>query len=72
MRFSRVKVLLAILTSFESQVGNFLRPIKNRPQLRSIPADLASILDSGRPCRSRTCDTLIKRYRPIVPPSATG
>ena len=23
----------------------------------------------GRPYRSRTCDTLIKRYRPIVPPS---
>jgi len=22
----------------------------------------------GRPCRSRTCDTLIKRYRPFVPP----
>ena len=24
-----------------------------------------------RPYRSRTCDTLIKRYRSIVPPSAT-
>ncbi|HEY86679.1 MAG TPA: hypothetical protein G4O06_01400 [Dehalococcoidia bacterium] len=22
-----------------------------------------------RPCRSRTCDTLIKRYKRIVPPS---
>ena len=25
---------------------------------------------NGRPCRARTCDTLIKRYRPNVPPSA--
>jgi len=24
---------------------------------------------SGRPYRSRTCDTLVKRYRRIVPPS---
>jgi hypothetical protein len=23
-----------------------------------------------RPYRSRTCDTLIKRYKPLVPPSA--
>jgi len=22
----------------------------------------------SRPCRARTCDTLIKRYRPLVPP----
>ena len=26
---------------------------------------------SGRPCRSRTCDTLIKRYRPLIPPSTS-
>ena len=24
-----------------------------------------------RPYRSRTCDTLIKRYRPLIPPSAS-
>jgi len=27
------------------------------------------LIKHGRPYRSRTCDTLIKRYRRIVPPS---
>ena len=30
-------------------------------------AEVLSIVQLGRPCRSRTCDTLIKRYRPITP-----
>jgi site-specific DNA recombinase len=43
------------------------------PQMNS---DLESVsvlpfIGHGRPCRSRTCDTLIKRYRPSVPPSTT-
>ena len=37
-------------------------------------SNVSKMLASGgevecRPYRSRTCDTLIKRYRPIVPPS---
>jgi len=41
-----------------------------RPLILVITPQMGGLTSFGRPYRSRTCDTLIKRYRSIVPPSA--
>jgi len=51
---------------------NYTIPMPVFPSTNDMTHDGIGVLafeSSGRPYRSRTCDTLIKRYRRIVPES---